>query len=443
MQPFFRRFVLSILDPSGTFGRQARPRFAACAALVVLAGCGGEGEPEPPLPKASVEVADCKNTTVHDSGHAMYVVLGRDCPAGEGDVHRVRLATEDPAKPPTPFTQSMDLREGEEGATVTIPRLGTRTVSLFRQGTWRMLPNTESWSGRDGSGLLMFNGELYLLGGWMYGPLTSEVWKTRDLVNWDFVTTAPWPGRHGAGWVVHDGRMYVISGEVMNDVWSSGDGVEWVQENASAPFGKRYAPNAASVGGYLVVYAGLYWHKTFVSCDELPYCGARGLRDVWRSRDGREWELVNEMAPWEGRALIHGSAVHDGEIYLIGGGLKVAGPGERYSETNAEFTDIWSSPDGATWTRRTEKFSFTPRTHFSVVSTPKGCFVSDGSVGTQNNLSNDLFHAPDCVNFEPVPDTPPFEKRHASSLAYFNGSIVILGGPDTYDPGTKVWQYFP
>jgi hypothetical protein len=339
-------------------------------------------------------------------------------------------------------TVDLVLTPGEEAASVVVPGLGVRRVGLFHAGQWRSFPNTDAWRPRDGAGLLHFKGDLYLLGGWLYGPTSSEVWKTADLVHWELVTVAPWPGRHGAAWVVHDNRLWVIGGDLNDDVWSSHDGLNWTQEAEHAPFGERYTPNAASIDGYIVVYAGQHWEPVHW-CITRPDCVAVGRRDVWRSRDGRQWELVNANAPWAGRGLIHGTAVHDGRIFLIGGGLKVTPPGERYAETSAEFGDIWSSPDGAQWTREIEHFSFLPRTHFSVISTPIGCFVSDGSVGRQANLSNDLFHAPDCVNFAPVPELPPLQNRHASSLAYFNGSLVILGGPGDYSPGTQVWQYFP
>lgn len=87
--------------------------------------------------------------------------------------------------------------------------------------------------------------------------------------------------------------------------------------------------------------------------------------------------------------------------------------------------------------------AFPGRTHFSVLHTDKGCFVSDGSVGKQDNLSNDLFFASDCVHFERLPVPPALPLRHASSLADFNGSLVLLGGPDYGTAGTSIWQYFP
>jgi hypothetical protein len=318
----------------------------------------------------------------------------------------------------------------------------SRVVSTHQRGSWRSFPNTDSWQHRDGAGLLLLDGELYLLGGWIWGEVTSEVWKTRDLAHWDFLGDAPWPARHGSAWLVHDRRLWVIGGDLYDDVWSSPDGMRWTLEANAAPFGKRYAPNAVSIGGRIVVYAGQSWNGGFW-CDLVSPCAPEAPRDVWSSGDGRAWQLATAQAPWEGRGLIHGGIVHNGEIFLVGGGLKAILPGELHSETVAENRDIWSSRDGSVWMRRSEVYSFPARTHFSVVATPEGCYVSDGSVGTQANVVNDLFFASDCINYAPVADTPPLEPRHASSLAYFNGSLVILGGPPAGNAGTAVWQYFP
>lgn len=405
----------------------------------LLQACGGSVGAAPPQVLAA-EMPGCRTPTVHDSGFLVYVISDRDCTAN-GSRRSLSLGLKSGDSPLSDAVQ-LDMEEGDELEGVTIPGLGLRRVGLFRAGQWRSVANTDSWQHRDGAGLLLLGGELYLLGGWIWGEVTSEVWKTRDLVHWEYLGNAPWPARHGSAWLVHDQRLWVIGGDLYDDVWSSPNGVAWTQEAASAPFGPRYTPNAASVGGQIVVYAGQSWNAG-QWCNLIDPCVAEAPREVWRSADGRTWHLASAQAPWEGRGLIHGSALYDGEIFLIGGGLKAVPAGERYSETIAERSDIWSSRDGIAWTRRSETLPFAPRTHFSVVATPGGCYVSDGSVGTQANVVNDLFFASDCVHYAPVHDTPPLEPRHASSLAYFNGSLVILGGPPAGNAGTTVWQYFP
>jgi hypothetical protein len=413
-------------------------RTASLATGLALAACGGgsSGEtPFPPVaPKLTVEAGSC-GAALRDSGKLLYVVLDRACTAGDYEMNvRLQYGTNTPV--------ALSLRMQQELQGIVIPGLGTRQVGLFKSGQWRSFANESSWVARDGAGLLVLKGNLYLLGGWANGPVTSEVWRTDDVANWTFLGNAPWPSRHAAAWLTHKNRLWVIGGDLYTDVWSSADGIQWDQMTADAGFGPRYTPNAAVVGDDIVLYAGQNWEPV-EWCNSRPDCLARADRSVWKTSDGKTWSKVLDQAPWQGRGLVHGSAVFQDKIFLIGGGLKVAPPYERYQETIAEYTDIWSTPDGVRWTQRSANFSFPSRTHFSVLGTDWGCYVSDGSVGSQGNLSNDFFFAPDCINFSRIPVPLDLGKRHASSLVHFNGSLVLLGGPNYGTAGTAVWQYFP
>jgi hypothetical protein len=420
------------------------------AAVLTACGGGGSGDsgtaavnpPAAPPPTAlSASVGNCEIPAdrVHDSGTVLYVVAPSTCllafPTTVKLHYRARDSHELVRTVDVPLAAADDVNRSE------LPELGVRDISLFQQGRWRSLPNTNSWTPRDGAGALVLGGKLYLLGGWLYGPVTNEVWVTSDLKTWKLLGNAPWQARHGSGWVVHDNRLWVIGGDLIADAWSSADGVVWRLEALQAPFGKRYTPNVVSHDGSLYLYGGQYWEPVDW-CISRPDCRPVGLNDVWKSTDGRNWVQVNPNAPWSGRGLIHGGMVWNGEMYLLGGGLKGSQPNEPFNDTMMEFRDIWSSKDGVEWQLRSLSFSFPGRTHFSVLSTPLGCFVSDGSVGSQFNVSNDVYFAPDCVNYTALPD-PPLQRRHASSLTYFNGSIVIMGGAPTDNPGTEIWQYFP
>lgn len=415
---------------------------APAVGMAALAmGCGG-GSPEstliqPLAPILYANVNDCASVAVHDTGKLVYVVVAANCSVDAVSQSDLVLRFGD-----TNASVPLNLALGQEQAEVSIPGLGTRRVGLFKSGQWRKIENRSSWAERDGAGLLLLNGELYLLGGWLNGPVTSEVWKTSDLTQWSFLGHAPWPPRHGAAWLVHQDRLWVIGGDLYADVWTSVDGIQWMQLAENAPFGQRYTPNAAALGDQIFVYAGQDW-RPIPWCNERPDCEAHADRSVWKSNDGKTWSLAVQEAPWAGRGLIHGSIVHNGEIFLIGGGLKVAPPNGRYAETVAEFRDIWSTADGVNWRLHIAPFSFAGRTHFSVTQGNGGCFVSDGSVGTQNNLTNDLFFAPDCIHFNRVQVPQELGTRHASSVVFFNGSLIILGGPQYGTAGSAIWQHFP
>jgi hypothetical protein len=431
------------------------PTFALTAALaaLVLQACGGGGDASGGT-SASADVSasasallamvpDCPNATVSDSGQMIYVVMDASC-AVDAELRSVAVGRGINGRIKLSNALWVGRQVGAIDTTVEqLAGVGARQIELVQRGQWRKVPHTGAWMPRDGAGLLQMDGALYLLGGWLHGPVTNEVWKTVDLVTWEFLGNAPWPARHGAAWLVHDNRLWVIGGDLHDDVWSSPDGVQWTQEAAAAPFGARYTPNAASINGEIVVYAGQDW-QAVDSCEVPANCTARGLRSVWKSNDGRQWRLATEQAPWRGRALMHGNAVFGGEIWIIGGGLKASIENSPFVETIAEFTDIWSSVDGQTWRLRAQTTGFAARTHFSVLATNDGCYVSDGSVMTQDGVSNELFYATDCIHFASIPVPAELPVRHASSLVEFNGSLVLLGGPPVYSGAVnEVWQYFP
>jgi hypothetical protein len=122
-------------------------------------------------------------------------------------------------------SKTVTVEHMNEALDVTFDELHRRTMSVHRRGTWRAIQRIESWSWRDGAGLLAKDGGLYLLGGWNSDVNTmNDVWFTRDLRDWSRLTqTSPWAPRHGAGWVVHQGRLWVIGGDLHDDAWSSAD----------------------------------------------------------------------------------------------------------------------------------------------------------------------------------------------------------------------------
>jgi len=77
--------------------------------------------------------------------------------------------------------------------------------------------------------------------------------------------------------------MWVIGGaaatQIFNDVWSSADGVSWVQATGSAPFTPRTQ------------------HQAFVLNNQLCIVGGNeeGIvrkNDTWCSADGANWSLA-------------------------------------------------------------------------------------------------------------------------------------------------------
>lgn len=283
-----------------------------------------------------------------------------------------------------------------------------------------------------------------MFGGWTYdepytgGYVVNEVWESKDGITWNQLPNAPWPPRHGIGFAVHKNKLYILGGDFQNDVWSTKDGINWICENNNLPFSGRYTPNLVSMNENLIVFGGYNCYSGLCAAPESCLC--LGDREIWSSKDGVVWTKI-ATAPWEPRGLVHNSILFNNEVYLLGGGIKESLFDVPVAETKIEFSDVWKSKDGVNWQKITDDWGIKKRTHFSVVSAFGVIWVSDGSIGFQSNVSNDLFFTRDGLKFIQVKVPFDMPKRHASSFASFKNKLIILGGPPTNFPRAKVYVY--
>jgi hypothetical protein len=256
-----------------------------------------------------------------------------------------------------------------------------RIYRAFPHPAWERVTSSAPWPARDSAGELVFRDRMWLLGGYIPAT-TNDVWNSADGLAWtrggDVPTTAgidipvafvlndrmwvadlnghlfssadgktwalatdksPCRGRTLAGCVVFNGRVWVMGGrrggELLNDVWSSPDGVNWTQEAEHAPWCARHIHHTPLVlDGHLWLLGGCVQ-----AADYYPFTA---WNDLWRSPDGRRWERVLEHAPWPGR-IWGSSAVYRDRLWLIGG--------FRSEPVWENLGDVWYSADGCDWRR--------------------------------------------------------------------------------------------
>jgi hypothetical protein len=146
----------------------------------------------------------------------------------------------------------------------------------------------------------------------------ADVWSSKDGESWTAETlNAPWEGRAGLSVVVHGGAIFVIGGSqgddastggtgrvLFDDVWMSRDGRNWKEVVGSGP---KWSPRAGaavvSKGGYIYLLGG---ERGFscgfdITSPCQPATATLYFNDVWRSKDGANWELVTDSAGWSPR----------------------------------------------------------------------------------------------------------------------------------------------
>jgi hypothetical protein len=299
-----------------------------------------------------------------------------------------------------------------------------------KRSPWKRV-RTRPYTLRDGAGFVDFNGKMWVVGGWNHGwdnpseQVQSEIWNSSDGINWERLPDAPWPGRHGGGTVVFNNAIWVISGTNAADVWKSEDGINWTLVTNTAPWGIRYAPYVAVFNNKLWVMGGISWLDDSGNDDWER--SVRAFNDVWSSLDGENWVLENPHANWAPRGLIHGYAVLNNELYIMGGGIKGYADNKLLSGTIAEYNDVWKTNDGIHWTRVIQHASWEPRTHFSITAFNGNIFITDGSVGTQAGLSNETWYSSNGQDWNRV-KYPFWRGTHASSLGVFNNQLWLVAG---------------
>lgn len=292
---------------------------------------------------------------------------------------------------------------------------------------WTCVTLNAPYAPRDGAGIVAMNGRMWMLGGWNPGDkvhfpkiCNSEVWSTSDGLDWRLdVPQAPWEGRHTAGYVVHQGRMWIVGGDCnqghyQKDVWSSADGVHWDLVTDSVPWFPRALHHTVAYNGRIWIMGG-QTIPPFVEGPELFY------NDVWCSTDGASWQRVSEHAPWTPRGMVGGSAVHNGRMWLLGGGTYDTPqvPVRKF------FNEVWSTADGVNWRLDAAQPAWPPREYHDVAVFDGRMWVLEG--GTMAGNRKDVWHSPDGVHWQELPDTP-WAPRHAAGLVVFNNSLWIIGG---------------
>ena len=127
---------------------------------------------------------------------------------------------------------------------------------------WTRLLEKTPYAPRDGAGILSFNDNIFIFGGWNPGDkknfpriCNNEVWSSTDGKKWQLIKPntfldnsfdgdADWEGRHTGGYVIHNDKMWLVGGDVnqghyQNDVWNSSDGKHWTRVTNNVPWGPR------------------------------------------------------------------------------------------------------------------------------------------------------------------------------------------------------------
>lgn len=220
-----------------------------------------------------------------------------------------------------------------------------QSVYSYDGSSWTKFSNVLTRKVYDAP-MVSFGGQLWVLGGKISsGVPTNNIMTSSDGSSWSSVsmTGDVWAARSGLAAVVHGGYIYLIGGNTdgvsvndnHKDVYRSSDGTDWELMNDDAEFDGRYGHQLVSFGGKLWVLGGF-------ANDGQVY------NDIWSSSDGgASWTEETSSAAWDARYL-HRVVVHNSSMWLVGGSEFVGVDGSGNVITTA-IDDVWKSSDGVNW----------------------------------------------------------------------------------------------
>ena len=354
---------------------------------------------------------------------------------------------------------------------------GPKGGPSFTDYDWTEIVETDfsapdRWEPRAGLQAVELHNHLFVIGGRTplppsppdFNPFASlihgDVWVSPDLGNtWvelleDAESAGLWKNRAYFEAVTQGSHMYIMGGqnfttaipggppdfepiivpsEFFKDVWRSADGVNWElmtddAEWATVPEKCLGAPGVSQgrAGLSAVSFKGKLWVLGGSQGDDNSIGGGDDCRelfnDVWYSKDGSEWQLATDDAPWEARA---------GGVALVKGGWLYYMGGEKgFIGATDYFNDVWRSKDGANWEKVTGGAGWSPRPGHKC-SVLANHFVCMGGFGSPTNPS-DIWVSKDGADWTQVSSTP-WNNDPSSSIFFCNAPPGLICDNIRYD----------
>jgi Phage stabilisation protein/Kelch motif len=150
------------------------------------------------------------------------------------------------------------------------------------------------------------------------------------------------------------------------------------------------------------------------------------LNDVWTSIDGANWSRITANAPWAARGL--GQAiVFNNKMWIMGGKTSTLG-------TNNTFSDVWSTPDGINWTQ-TSASAWPGRSRFGLCIFNNLMWVAGGNAGIAgvNNIGtnlarSDVWYSPDGITWTQATKNATWIARYSFAFFPAGGRLRVVGG---------------
>lgn len=208
-----------------------------------------------------------------------------------------------------------------------------RTIKRTRDGRrWEVVDKNSNIPARVFYGANVFNGRIWLFGGFDGKRYYNDVWSSDDAVTWRReAESAAWTPRTASRTIVFRNRIWLFGGGVIDgeanpnpgsdrEIWSSADGVNWERAKVNG---------LSKLAGTPVVFDDRLW-LLGANRNDGNFASATLV-----TQDGENWRELS--APWSPRGGVAAWVFGD-KLYISGGKFSFV---ERGVTKFVYSNDIW------------------------------------------------------------------------------------------------------
>jgi hypothetical protein len=254
--------------------------------------------------------------------------------------------------------------------------------------------------------------------------VTVEALQTSTISDWSIVGQGPFSKREGLmGVSEYNGYMFLSGGREAfgvrfnDEIWRSIDGKEW-ELVSKGVIGRRAYHSHVVFNDCMYILGGQTFFKHY--------------NDVWESCDGmgKTWNLVTSNAEWGARTGMAAVVTSSNELIIAGGSYEK----DDYPFYRFFYNDVWASTDGGkTWELRNSQTEWSARSGPRLIEDKnRRLLLIAGEVGfkTDQQLVDIWGSEDDGRSWYLVSENPGFSKRsgHGVVVTPKNKYIVLIGG---------------
>jgi len=182
--------------------------------------------------------------------------------------------------------------------------------------TWNLVTDSPAFNAAVNHDMVVFNSRMFLIARRLDLPNQVSVWSSTNGEDWDLEAENAFSGREEFTAVVFNGALYVLGGfdptdgalPVNNEIWTSTNGNTWNQLETNSIFQARYAHTATVYNNKVFVAGGIGRISSSLSI----------LGNLWYSEDMINWF---EYEPFTSDIGItdHSALVFDDKLWLFFG----------------------------------------------------------------------------------------------------------------------------